>query len=105
MLVLYTVVGADGEPAHALGLVVLHVHVGKRDQPGVPVKGVLPGLDVGIGARQQKVEVFDLVERLVREARLLLGLLVLRHLGEERGEGTKDSWESRNKKCEKEKWR
>lgn len=78
-LVFYTVVGTDGETAQALGLVVLHVHIGKRDQPGVPLKRVLAGFHRWIGAGQQEVEVFDLVEGLTGEARLLL---FLRHLGE-----------------------
>ena len=68
--IFYTIVGADGEATHAFSLIVIHVRVGKRDQPGVRVKGIVArSLGCGISAGQEKVEVFDLVEGRTRGRR------------------------------------
>jgi hypothetical protein len=62
-VIIYTIVGTDREATHAFSLIVIHVHVGKRDQPSIRVKGIVArSLGCGISARQKKVEVFDLVE-------------------------------------------
>jgi hypothetical protein len=69
-VIIYTIVGTDREATHAFSLIVIHVHVGERDQPGVRVKGIVArSLGCGISARQKKVEVLDLVEGRTREMR------------------------------------
>jgi hypothetical protein len=37
-VVFYTIVGADGQAAHSLRLIIVHAHVAKWDQPGISVK-------------------------------------------------------------------
>jgi hypothetical protein len=43
-------------------LIVIHVHVAKRDQPGVCVEGILSSLGRWIVPTKQEVEILDLVK-------------------------------------------
>jgi hypothetical protein len=61
-VIVYTIIGADGEAPHALGLIVIHAHVAKWDQPGISIKGIVTGLGRGIVARHQEIEVVNLVK-------------------------------------------
>lgn len=85
-VIIYTIVGTDREATHAFSLIVIHVHVGERDQPSIRVKGILArSLGCGISARQNKVEVFDLVEGRTRGMRWEL----LGHDGRRKEKGEK----------------
>jgi hypothetical protein len=95
--VLDTIVRADRKATHTFGLIVIHVHVGERDQPCIRVKGILARrLGCGISARQKKVEVFELVKGSTWEMRWEF----LRHDGgkRERGERGKEKIEIEKKK-------
>lgn len=62
--VLNAIVRTDGETAHPLGLIVIHVQIRKGSQAGrICVKGIVTAFgQVRIVSREKEVEVFEPIE-------------------------------------------
>lgn len=94
-----TVIRTDRQTAHTFSLIVIHVHIGERDQPSVRIKGIMPILGRGIGARQKKIEIFNFVKAGAWTR------LILRHdmWREEIGEKTERGGKGKGRKVEERK--